>query len=201
VTISKIKTYSGLELDVRDSNDDDEPLLVEFWKHVSKADLARRLDNEVNPDHLDAAAQPRAAQTETFLAFGGDRKLLAIAIMASALGTSKAKVTVFTDERATYHGVSWALLNYVLERARENGMKTVESIFSAKDIRASRVEQKMGFVEVAHPGEGDWKILQWTFAERSTLALRLQCGRIPLPAAAGAIMFVGVPVSAGRLRS
>jgi len=39
--MARIKTSSGLDFDVRLASADDQPRLIEFWKHVSPLDLAR----------------------------------------------------------------------------------------------------------------------------------------------------------------
>jgi len=158
MTMITIKTYAGFELNVRRSSDQDGPLLEDFWKRVSPIDLDRR--SKVGP-HGGACA------TTTFLAFGGSG-LVAIAVLTTDLSSKHATVMVFTDDRATYHGVSWALLEHVLAEARNHGVQVVESVFGAQDIRASRLEQKMGFVEVPHPQTDGLKVLRWTLAETTS---------------------------------
>lgn len=150
--MTKIETYAGLRLDVREAEADDRALLDVFCRHVAAAGPSRR------------AADADDGRTTTFLAFGGDGGLVAIAMLTPGPDGDKADVRLFTDERATHHGVSWALLEHVLTCARGKGLKTVESIFSAADVRASRLERTMGFEEVGHPGPGGLTTLRWTLA-------------------------------------
>lgn len=157
MTLTRIATYSGLEFDVRPADVQDRARLDAFWPHISKDALARR---SANP--ADAA---RANMTQTFLAFGGDAALIAVAVLTPDRAGDTADVQLFTDDRATYHGVSWAFLEHVLMCARDSDVKTVESTFSADDVRASRLDRKMGFVEVGQGGEGDVKTLRWTLTE------------------------------------
>lgn len=72
---------------------------------------------------------------------------------------------VFTRDGITFHGISWALLDQMLLQAQEDGINIVTSVFSVEDVRAIRLERKMGFVETEYPGNERLRVLRWTFGQ------------------------------------
>lgn len=70
---------------------------------------------------------------------------------------------VFTRDGITFHGVSWALLSRVLDEAHASGLQAVRSVFNVADVRAIRLELKMGFVESPYPDNPSLRLLQWTW--------------------------------------
>ena len=177
IATTRIKTSSGLDFDVRLASADDQPRLIEFWKHVSPLDLARRA---IGIGEAGSAPPAGGADTTEYLAFDGDHVLIAVALLVTDRGDEAARTTVCTDARATHHGVSWALLDHVLRDARAAGIRTVESLFSKQDVHAALLERKMGFVEVDHAGDGDMTLLRWTFAGPVSTAGTLPVANLPV---------------------
>ena len=161
-----IKAFSGLQFEVRRSTADDIELLTEFWRNVSPTNLEARYVNIVDPKALQAPSSlAQDGRTSTFLALGGDGAIIGIAMLVSDAEHKTARVMAFTRDAATYHGVSWALLEYVLGEARADGIRTVSSVFSIEDARAIRLEREMGFVESDYPGNVRYRLLEWDLAE------------------------------------
>jgi hypothetical protein len=75
-----------------------------------------------------------------------------------------------TRDTVTFHGVSWALLTYVLGEARRDGIVTVTSVFSVEDARAIRLERQMGFVEEDYLDHANYRLLKWTLADPSHIS-------------------------------
>lgn len=163
---TKIKTFGGFEFNTHLLKPDDLPLVAEFWRHISRKNLDTRFMGEDDPTHPDFPAHPtneHGETTSTFLATGGDGSVISIAILISDAAQGKARVMVFTRDGITFHGVSWALLSLVLDKARADGITSVSSVLNMADIDAIRLELKMGFVESDYPDNPDLRLLEWTW--------------------------------------
>ncbi len=170
-----ITTYSGLQFDVRRAGPDDGPLLAEFWRHVSRENLATRYigtDDPTHPDHANSGPGGQSDRTTTLLAFGGDGGVIAIASLIAEPDGGEARIMEFTRDRITAHGISWALLEQLLLCAQESGISAVTSVFSVEDVRAIELERQMGFVETDYPGDDRLRILRWTFDDLAEPAAR-----------------------------
>lgn len=161
-----ITTYSGLKFDVRRSGPDDGPLLAEFWRHVSRENLASRyvgMEDPTQPDRADLEKITQRERAKTLLAFGGDGAVIAAATVVAESEDGEARIVVVTRDGIKSHGISWALLEQMLFCAQESGISAVTSVFSADDVRAIGLERKMGFIETGYPGNDRLRILRWTF--------------------------------------
>lgn len=157
-----LKTFSGLEFEVREARPNDASYLVEFWRHVSPDLLASRSIGMHDPTNPNYSAVGPGDRTMTLLAVGGDNQFVAVGILVSDEAGREARVMVFTRDEGTFHGVSWALLEHIILLAKQMGIKLLTSIFDAEDARAIKLEQKMGFVEAQYPGNDRLRILRWT---------------------------------------
>ena len=169
--LTKVTTYSGLQFDVREAGSEDRPLLVEFWRHVSRETVATRSIGTADPAVIDPMALGNSGEinrTTTLLALGGDGAVVAIAMLVPSPDPGEARAMVFTRDGITSHGISWALLDQILLKARGSGMSAVTSVFSAEDVRAIRLERQMGFVESGYPGNDKMRSLRWTFANSTS---------------------------------
>lgn len=161
-----VKTFSGLEFKVRRATAGDVEQLIEFWRHVSRTNLQARYVGIADPTELQASLSPaQEGRTTTFLALGGEDAIISIAMLVSDAEHKTARVMAFTHDAITFHGVSWALLQYVLGEAREKGILTVNSVFSAEDVQAIRLERDMGFIESVYPPNSRYRVLEWTLAQ------------------------------------
>ena len=165
--MTAVKTFSGLQFEVRREGANDMALVADFWRHVSRTNLPARYVGVVDPSDPEAcASQAHEGRTSTFLAFGGDKAIICIAMLVSDVEHRSARVMAFTRDGITSHGVSWALLEYVLAEAQKDGILAVTSVLSLEDAPAVRLERKMGFVEADYPGNASYRLLRWTFGER-----------------------------------
>lgn len=164
--MTALKTFSGLQFEVRRAARGDVELLIDFWRHVSRTNLQARYVGIVDPSELQPASSPaQEGRTSTFLAFGGDGAIICIAMLVSDAEHKSARVMAFTRDAITFHGVSWALLDYVLGEARTDGISTVTSVLSVEDAQAIRLERKMGFVESCYADNSRYRVLEWTLAQ------------------------------------
>jgi hypothetical protein len=169
--MTRLRTFSGLWFDVRRPKVDDDELVAEFWCHVSRTNLSARYVGVTDPTDKNAnSAEARGGHSSTFLAFGGDGAIICIAVLVSDVQQRTARVMAFTRDTVTFHGVSWALLTYVLGEARRDGIVTVTSVFSVEDARAIRLERQMGFVEEDYLDHANYRLLKWTLADPSHIS-------------------------------
>ncbi|WEK43231.1 MAG: GNAT family N-acetyltransferase [Candidatus Sphingomonas colombiensis] len=150
-------TRSGLRLDLRPAQAEDEAPLEEFFRHVSADDLHFRFLSaapRVAHDVVVAMTHVDHHQTENFLAFEANTGLLvATAMLACDKTLERGEVAI--AERADFkgRGIGWALLQYVTDAARARGVKMIESIESRDNHAAIELESEMGFSVEACPGD------------------------------------------------
>ena len=162
MTMTMVKTFSGVEFGLRRAGDGDAALLSEFWRHVSSVNLPARYVGMDDPnEHAASVLDAHSSRTATFLAFGADGAVICVGILVADGDDHSARVLVFTRDGITNHGVSWAVLEVLLSEARQNGVLRVTSVFSVADARAIRLERKMGFVEADYPGHPGYRLLEW----------------------------------------
>lgn len=153
-------TRRGRRIHVRPVRADDEPLLAEFFDHVSSEDLRFRFLGTVGRvDHERLATMTRVdyRRTITFLAFGGGT-LLAAAMLAADPDRTRAEVALVTRSDAKGAGVSWALLNHVMRYAKAEGIGKVEAVEHANHDEALRMEREQGFAIAADPDDATLRI-------------------------------------------
>lgn len=161
-------TRSGLECFVRPVRADDEPLLAEFFAHVSPEDLRFRFLtglNAVGHDLLSAMTRVDYRRTISFLAFDKDRKsVVATAMLAADPDRTRAEVAMATREDMKDRGLSWALFEHVLRYAKAERIATVEAIECADHDAALRMEREMGFTVAPDPDDPTMRIVRRSFA-------------------------------------
>ena len=146
----ELVTRSGVRLQVRPAGPGDEPLLAEFFRHVSPEDLRFRFlagIREVSHERLLAMTRVDHETTENFLAFadGGD-KVVATAMIARDGSGRKAEVAISVRADYKQKGVAWELLRYVSRYASERGIRVLESIESRENHEAVELEREQGFI-------------------------------------------------------
>jgi acetyltransferase len=157
-------TQGGTHVFVRPVRADDEPLLAEFFKHVSPEDLRFRFLSGVSSvDHDRLAMMTRVdyRRTISFLAFD-DRheQVIATAMLAADPDRTRAEVALTTRSDMKHKGLSWALFEHVLKYAKAERIGTVEAIECADNEAALRMEREMGFTVVADPDDPALKIVR-----------------------------------------
>ncbi len=163
---SELLTQSGTAIFVRPVRPDDEPVLADFFRHVSAEDLRYRFLSAVRTvghDQLAMMTRVDYRRTITFLAFDVERRaLLATAMLAADPDRMRAEVALTTREDMKGQGISWALFEHVLRYAKAEGIGAVEAIECADHDAALRMEREMGFVSIADPREASMRIVRRT---------------------------------------
>ena len=154
---SDVKTRAGLALHLRTVRPEDEPLLAEFFRHVTPEDLRFRFlggVREVSPERLLAMTKVDHETTEHFLAFADGREaIVATAMVAFDPTMTKAEVAISVRGDDKHKGVGWEMLRHAARYARARGVKTLESLESRENHEAIELEREQGFVAVPYPDD------------------------------------------------
>lgn len=152
-----LMTRSGLKLHVRAVAPEDEPLLAEFFRHVTPEDLRFRflgVVREVSHERLLAMTKVDHNTTEHFLAFAhSSDAIVATAMVACDPLFTKAEVAISVRADEKHKGVGWEMLRHAARYARARGVKTLESLESRENHEAIELEREQGFVAVPYPDD------------------------------------------------
>ncbi|MEW9612863.1 GNAT family N-acetyltransferase [Shinella sp. S4-D37] len=150
-------THTGLMLHVRTVKPEDEPLLAEFFRHVTPEDLRFRFlggVREVSHERLLAMTKVDHVATEHFLAFaGGSDAIVAAAMIACDPSMTKAEVAISVRADDRHKGVGWEMLRHAAHYAQSRDVSTLESLESRENHEAIELEREQGFVAVPYPDD------------------------------------------------
>jgi acetyltransferase len=159
---ANLATRTGMTIFVRPVRGDDEPLVAEFFTHVSPEDLRFRFlggVTHVGHDRLAMMTRVDYRRSITFLAFdheGGS--ILSIAMLAAEPDRTRAEVALTTRSDVKQQGVSWALFEHVLRYAKAEGIGAIEALEYADHEAALQMERELGFVVTSDPEDATLKI-------------------------------------------
>lgn len=160
-----LKTRTGFALAVRAAEPTDEALLAHFFAAVSPEDLRFRflsaLDH-VGHDKLAQLVRVDHWQTESFLAFDDDDRLVATAMLACAPAMDVGEVAISMRADVKGRGIGWTLLEHVAHEARRRGVKRLQCIESRDNHSAVELEREMGF-KIVDSGDPSIVVLEARF--------------------------------------
>ena len=160
---AELETRSGLRFDVRSAAPEDEPLLADFFTHVTPDDLRFRFLSPVRHlghDFLGPLVNVDHTGTENLLAFdAATETLIATAMVAADPSLERAEVAIATRSDYKHRGLGWTFLAHVADYARQRGIKLLESIESRDHRETIGLEQEMGFEASAYPGDATLVLL------------------------------------------
>ena len=153
----ELQTRAGVLLTVRPVTIADEPLLAEFFTHVTKEDLRFRYlagVDHVSQERIAELAEVDHVHVENFLAFApGGEPLVATAMLACDAKFDHAEVAITIREDFKDQGIGWELLSYLAQVARAKGVRTLELIEQRDNHAAIELERHMGFKVEADPDD------------------------------------------------
>lgn len=159
-----LTTRNGVDFHARPAQPNDEPALAEFFAHVEKDDLRFRFLSGVSTvgHHLLAMmTNVDHDRTENILAFDTDGKtIIASAMLAADEDGKRAEVAMAIREDFKQKGISWTLLEYIVQIARAKGIKILESIEARNHHEAIDMEREMGFKSFAVAGDATLIVLR-----------------------------------------
>lgn len=163
-TETLLTTRTGIDFHVRPARPSDEPALAEFFAHVEKDDLRFRFLSGVSTvGHHILAMMTNVDhdRTENILAFDTDGKtIIASAMLAADEDGKRAEVAMAIREDFKQKGISWTLLEHIVQIARAKGIKTLESIEARNHHEAIEMEREMGFKGFAVAGDATLIVLR-----------------------------------------
>lgn len=173
VTVSNnmpLTTRTGFEFHVRPVEPSDKEALAEFFTHVSQDDLLFRFLSpipEVRSSLLDDLVNVDHHHKEDYLAFDiDDKTIVASAMVGANDDKSEAEVAIVVRSDYKNRGMSWSFLKYVIERARQSGIKKLQSIESRQHHAAIELEKEMGFSARSFPGDSTLLLLEFNLGDQ-----------------------------------
>ena len=174
-TATELTTRSGFSFQVRSANENDKPVLAEFFTHVTQDDLRFRFLSaiqKVGPAHLALLTHVDHRRVENYLAFDMfTGRLLASTMIAIEDNLEHAEVAIVIRSDVKNWGIGWSLLEYAGKQAAAMGVRTLQAIESHDNRSAIRVERDMGFTSRPFPGDATLTILEKSLAGAGTEAV------------------------------
>ncbi|TIQ38528.1 MAG: GNAT family N-acetyltransferase [Mesorhizobium sp.] len=158
-----LTTHTGFRFEVRRARSEDEPLVAEFFTHVTSEDMRFRFlgaVKEVSHERLVAMTRSDDPHIHNFLAFSTDGMLIAVATLASDPADRRGEVAICIRQDRKHLGVGWEFLGYIARYAEEHGIETIESIESRENRAAIEVERDMGFTVATYPDDPTLVLVQ-----------------------------------------
>jgi len=160
-----LTTRTGFEFHVRPVEPSDKDALAEFFTHVSREDLRFRFLSpipEVRDSRLDDLVNVDHDHKEDYLAFDiDDKTIIASAMVGANDDKSEAEVAIVVRSDYKHRGMSWTFLKYVIDQARQSGIKKLQSIESRQHHAAIELEKEMGFSARSCPGDATLMLLEF----------------------------------------
>ena len=163
---AELTTRSGLRLFVRPVSSDDDDLVDRFFASLSPEDLRFRfLTPLAHPSLslLEALIQVDHVRTEDFLVFAeadGSKQLIASAMLAADPSMERAEVAIAVQPDFKGRGVGWTLLDFIAREAKARGIGMLEAIECRDNRAAIEVEEQMGFIASAYPGDASLALVR-----------------------------------------
>lgn len=168
-TSTHLVTRSGLAVVVRSAGPDDEDILSALFASLGREDLRFRFLSPlktVGQDVLSMMTHVDHKQTENFLVFDeANKRLVASAMLALDSERECAEVALAVHPDYKHRGVSWTLLEHVARVAKALGIKKLQSIEDRAHREVIKLEQEMGFVSKAYPGDATLMLLEVDLAD------------------------------------
>jgi acetyltransferase len=162
--IAELTTHSGFSFQVRGADSSDEPVLAEFFTHVTPDDLRFRFlsaIHKVGHAQLALLTHPADRRVKNFLAFDMVTGcLLASAMLALEDDGKRAEVAIVIRSDFKNKGMGWTLLQHVAGQAAAIGVETLQAIESQDNRSAIVVERDMGFTSSPYPGDATLTLLE-----------------------------------------
>ncbi|WP_404712578.1 GNAT family N-acetyltransferase [Sphingomonas sp. MMS24-J13] len=138
---------SGVRIHVSQAQAGDIDALSAFFSQLGPDDLRFRFLGTMSEVPRDQIAAMLDNGAITFLARNAtDGALIAVATLVEQHGGTEAEVALSTLSEWKHRGVSWTLLEHVLNYARAHGYRSVSSLEAAENRDAVKLEREMGFV-------------------------------------------------------
>lgn len=160
---SELMTRTEIKLQVRPAAIEDEPQLIDFFRHVSADDLRFRFLStlrSVGHELAHRLVDVDHSRTENLLAFdASDGRLAATAMIAADDELEEAEVAIAVRSDLRSRGIGWAMLGEACAYAEARGIKRIQSIESFENRAAISLEEEMGFKAMPYAGDSSLTLL------------------------------------------
>lgn len=155
---AELVTRTGFRFNVRAVTAADEQELADFFGQVTPDDLRFRFltaVQEISHTRLSEMISVDQEATNSFVATAPDEAngVVAAAMLAIDPASERAEVAISIRADHKGRGIGWTLLDYLADRAKDKGVRILESVESRDNRAAISLEREMGFV--AEQVEGD----------------------------------------------
>lgn len=143
-----LTTRCGFRFSIRRATPSDFPELKVFLGQLSLPDVRFRFLSPMHTvsDNLVQELLREDRSTEHFLAFEpGESAIIASGMLAIEKTGKKAEVALCIRPEFKRVGISWTMLEFLLENARAEGIDAVEAIEARDHREAIELEREMGF--------------------------------------------------------
>jgi len=150
-------TRAGEALRVRPATPDDEAALRTLFEATATQDLCFRFGTgrSLPAPIIAAMVDTDYDRAITFLATRAEGVIVAAATILIDADGEEADVALSVREDCRARGISWTLMEHVLNYLRARGVVTTISHQSADNLAAIRLEREMGFTVRETTGDGD----------------------------------------------
>lgn len=161
---TRLATRTGFKFQVRRARPADKAALGRFYQQVTPEDLRFRFLTslkQVGHDRLVAMTQANNPLAEGFVAFEQDEgPIIAAGMLACDANLDVGEVAISIDARYKNRGVGWELLGHITLRARDKGVRTLQSLESRSNHSAIELEKQFGFTADSYPGDATLVMVQ-----------------------------------------
>jgi acetyltransferase len=161
---SEFTANDGTQFTVRPIRPDDEPLMVDFHRHLSEETVYRRyfvplrLDVRVAHDRLLKRClvdyPNEIALVATYLNERGMPGLAAVARLIKIAGRNSGEVAFVVADQHQHHGLGTYLLERIIDIARKEGFAALEAVVLADNFSMKDLFRRAGF-QFQTPQGGD----------------------------------------------
>jgi acetyltransferase len=153
--VSEFQARDGVRFTVRPIRPDDEPLMVDFHRHLSEETVYRRyfiplrLDVRVAHERLLKRClidfHNEMALVATYLDEGGKPRLAAVARLIKIAGSNNAEVAFVVADQHQHHGLGTYLLDRIIDIARNEGIGALEAVVLTDNFSMRGLFRRAGF--------------------------------------------------------
>jgi acetyltransferase len=153
--VSEFQARDGVRFTVRPIRPDDEPLMVDFHRHLSEETVYRRyfiplrLDVRVAHERLLKRClvdyHNEMALVATYLDEKGQLHLAAVARLIKIAGSTGAEVAFVVADQHQHHGLGTYLLDRVIDIARNEGIGALEAVVLTDNFSMRGLFRRAGF--------------------------------------------------------
>lgn len=152
---SEFQARDGVRFTVRPIRPDDEPLMVDFHRHLSDETVYRRyfapvrLDARIAHERLLKRClidyHNEMALVATYPDSGGQQLLAAVARLIKIGDSNRAEVAFVVADQHQHHGLGTYLLERIIDIARREGLGELEAVMLSDNLRMMDLFRRAGF--------------------------------------------------------